>query len=172
MNRRRFQVWLQKQRSRLPGVGTISYVLATWFGAGLSPIGPGTVATATVLPIYWAIQSVSVSLQCAIAVLIVGLSILSASRVVKDLGEDDPQIIVIDEVSGALIALILVSGATVAVQIAALLLFRLLDILKPWPINIRVGGHPAVGVVYDDVVAGIGAGLIARTVWQFGQVAP
>jgi phosphatidylglycerophosphatase A len=171
MNRRRFQVWLQTQRSRLPGVGALSYVIATWFGAGLSPIGPGTVATATVLPIYWAIQSVSVPLQCAIAVLIVGLSILTASRVVKDLGEDDPQIIVIDEVSGALIALILVSGATVAVQIVALLLFRLLDILKPWPINIRVGGLPAFGVVYDDVVAGIGAGVIARAFSELGQMA-
>jgi phosphatidylglycerophosphatase A len=165
-----FHAWLRRQRE--PGAdnaGVVLYLLATWFGAGFACVAPGTVATATVLPLYWLLRLVSMPLQLAIALLIIGLSIMSANRVASDLNQDDPQIIVIDEVSGALVALLVVSSAAPVEQIMALLVFRLLDIFKPWPINISIGGLAAFGIVYDDVVAGLGAGMIVRLVAQFFQ---
>jgi phosphatidylglycerophosphatase A len=99
-------------------------------------------------------------LQMIVVAVVLALSIASAGWIAADLKQDDPQIIVIDEVSGALVGLLLVDSSRPGEQIAVLLLFRLLDIFKPWPINIAVGGPPAIGIVYDDVVAGIGAGLL------------
>jgi phosphatidylglycerophosphatase A len=142
------------------------HLLATWFGSGFARVAPGTVATATVLPLYWLLRLISMPLQLAIALLIAGLSIVSANRVAHDLNQEDPQIIVIDEVIGALLALLIVDSAAPLEQIMALLAFRLLDIFKPWPININIGGIAGFGIVYDDVVAGLGAGLIVRLVAQ------
>jgi phosphatidylglycerophosphatase A len=145
--------WPRKQ-------GGLWYLLGTWFGCGYAPVGPGTVATATVLPLYWCLRWFSMPLQIILVAVVIALSIASAGWIATDLQQDDPQIIVIDEVSGALIGLLLVDSSGPAWQIAVLLLFRLLDISKPWPINIAVGGPAAIGIVYDDVAAGIGAGLL------------
>jgi phosphatidylglycerophosphatase A len=156
VNFNRFRFWLGKHRNPdADNVGAALHLLGT---------APGTVATATVLPLYWLLRLASMPLQLAIVLLIVGLSIVSANRVASDLDHDDPQIIVIDEVVGALLALLIVDSAAALEQIMALLVFRLLDIFKPWPINISIGGIAGFGIVYDDVVAGLGAGLIVRLV--------
>jgi phosphatidylglycerophosphatase A len=149
----RFHGWLRKERG-------LWYLLGTWFGCGYATVGPGTVATITVLPFYWWLRLSSMPLQMMVVAVVLALSIASAGWIAADLKQDDPQIIVIDEVSGALVGLLLVDSSRPGEQIAVLLLFRLLDIFKPWPINIAVGGPPAIGIVYDDVVAGIGAGLL------------
>jgi phosphatidylglycerophosphatase A len=150
----RFHAWLRKGRGH-----TLWYLLGTWFGCGYATVGPGTVATATVLPLYWWLRLFSMSIQMAVVAVIIALSIASAGWIATDLKRDDPQIIVIDEVSGALVGLLLVNSGKSAEQIAVLFIFRLLDIFKPWPINIAVGGPAAIGIVYDDVVAGVAAGL-------------
>ena len=103
-------------------------------------------------------------LQLVIVLMTVGLSVVSANRVASDLNQDDPQIIVIDEVSGALVALLVVDSAAPLEQLMVLFAFRILDIFKPWPINISIGGLAAFGIVYDDVVAGFGAGMIVRLI--------
>jgi phosphatidylglycerophosphatase A len=170
MNFNGLQAWLRRQREpEADTAGTALYLLATWFGAGFASIGPGTVATATVLPFYWLLRMVSMPLQLAIAMLVTGLAIMSANRVASDLGQEDPQIIVIDEVAGALVALLIVSSGAPVEQIAVLLVFRLLDIFKPWPINISISGLAAYGIVYDDIVAGVAAGTIVRLVALFFQ---
>jgi phosphatidylglycerophosphatase A len=170
MNFNGLQAWLRRQREpEADAAGAVLYLLATWFGAGFASIAPGTVATATVLPLYWLLRLVSMPLQLAVALLVMGLAIMSANRVASDLDQDDPQIIVIDEVSGALVALLVVSSAAPVEQIAALSVFRLLDIFKPWPINISISGLAAFGIVYDDVVAGLAAGTIVRLAAQFFQ---
>jgi phosphatidylglycerophosphatase A len=166
----RFHVWLRKRRE--PGadnVGAAWYLLATWFGAGFACVAPGTVATATVLPLYWLLRLVSMPLQLAVALLVAGLSFVSANHVASDLNQNDPQIIVIDEVIGALLALLVVNSAAPMEQIMVLFAFRLLDIFKPWPINISVGGPAAFGILSDDIIAGLCAGLIVRLVAQLFQ---
>jgi phosphatidylglycerophosphatase A len=151
----RLHAWLLRERGH-----AIGYSLGTWFGCGYAFVGPGTVATATVLPLYWGLRLLPLPIQIAVVVAIIGLSIASAAWIATDLQQEDPQIIVIDEVSGALVGLLLLNSGVTAEQIAVLLLFRLLDIFKPWPVNIAIGGPAALGIVYDDVVAGIGAGLL------------
>ena len=138
----------------------IARVISTWFGCGYATVGPGTAATITVLPLYWWLRLSSMPLQMIVVAVVLALSIASAGWIAADLKQDDPQIIVIDEVSGALVGLLLVDSSKPVEQIAVLVLFRLLDIFKPWPINVAVGGSAAIGIVYDDVAAGIGAGLL------------
>jgi phosphatidylglycerophosphatase A len=145
----------------------IWYLLATWFGTGYARIAPGTVATATVLPLYWLLRLCAMPLQWVVVLIVVGVSIWSADWVARDLDQKDPQIIVIDEVCGGLIALLLVNSGGLFEQLLALALFRLLDIFKPWPVNIRIPGPAGFDVVYDDVVAGIIAGLVVKLVFAW-----
>ncbi len=139
---------------------TAIYVAATWFGVGRIKFAPGTFATATVLPLYWLLRFEPMPLRLAMVALLVLLAIFSADWVAADQGQEDPQIIVIDEVAGGLIALLLVDGASLPWQFAVLALFRVLDIFKPWPVSLELGQHKGFKIVYDDVVAGIFSGLI------------
>jgi phosphatidylglycerophosphatase A len=143
--------------------GIFCYRLSIWFGAGLAPLAPGTVATLTCLPLYWLFKDVPWIAQL-IAVLGFGVfAILCADRTARDLHLDDPQVIVIDEVAGGLLALVLVASGDVSIQLIVLALFRLLDILKPWPINLTIDPRtPGLEIVYDDVAAGLIAGVAVK----------
>ena len=152
---------------RAGGIAPVHYIAATWFGLGRIKFGPGTIATVTVLPIYWCLQLAVVPVQLALVALLVLMAIICAHRVAADEGIDDPQIIVIDEVAGGLIALILINSSSLVPQLAVLALFRVLDIYKPWPINLSLSRHAGVNIVYDDIVAGIGAGLIGVLLARF-----
>ncbi|MCW5703769.1 MAG: phosphatidylglycerophosphatase A [Bradyrhizobium sp.] len=156
---------LDESRARgTNGIALVHYIAATWFGVGRIKFGPGTVATATVLPIYWLLQLAAAPVQLAFVALVVVLAVVCAQWVAADQGRDDPQIIVIDEVAGGLIALLLLNSPSLVPQLAALALFRVLDIYKPWPINLSPSRHAGLNIVYDDVVAGICAGLIVQMV--------
>jgi phosphatidylglycerophosphatase A len=150
-----------------PVVGTISYLMATWFGVGFARIAPGTIATATSLPVYWLLRALSVPTQLALVLLFIGVSVFSADRAARDLGLVDPQVVVIDEVAGTLLALLVLNSSNLIGQLSTLFLFRVLDIFKPWPISLNLWSRfPGVGIVYDDVAAGLAAGLLIRLVAQ------
>jgi phosphatidylglycerophosphatase A len=86
----------------------------------------------------------------------------AAQRVAEAEGIEDPQKVVIDEVCGTLIAMGMASGAGLGVRLLALALFRLLDITKPGPIDSVQRLHPpGVGIMADDVLAGVAAGAMA-----------
>jgi phosphatidylglycerophosphatase A len=119
-------------------------------------------ATITVLPLYWLVRLAVPSLQWMIAIALVAISILSAQLVAIDRDLDDPQIVVIDEVCGAFVALALADCVAIMPELAALFLFRVFDIFKPWPINISFGRHAGFDIVYDDMVSGLCAGGIIR----------
>lgn len=154
----------ESRARRTNGVASMHYIAATWFGVGRFKFGPGTVATATVLPIYWLLQLAAAPVQLAFVAVLVLLAVVCAQRVATDQGRDDPQMIVIDEVAGGLIALLLLNSSMLAPQLFVLALFRVLDIYKPWPINLSLSRHAGLNIVYDDVVAGICAGLIVQVV--------
>ena len=137
-------------------------VIATWFGCGLSPIAPGTVGALGTLPLHWLLLRFSGPVHWA-AVVIVSLGgTWAAQRYASARGESDPQRVVIDEVAGTLIALGMVRDGAWPVQALAFLLFRVFDIWKPGPIR-RAERLPPVGVgiMADDVLAGLCAGLLA-----------
>lgn len=138
--------------------------LATWFGSGFMKPGPGTWGSLMALPF-------AIFIHCAFgftpfvvitfATYFVGL--WAAYEYEKASGEHDAKQIVIDEVVGQWIALFpvfAISGLSWTGLFIAFCLFRFFDILKPWPISYcdkHIQG--ASGVMFDDILAGLFAGL-------------
>jgi phosphatidylglycerophosphatase A len=149
--------------------------LAIFFGVGLSPKAPGTVATVATIPLVlllnWAGPFVYMGATIAITI----LGILAAQAYEDDKGGHDHSEIVIDEVAGFLIAMIWLPMTWQAILIG-FVLFRLLDITKPLFIGYldkKIQG--GLGVMIDDVAAGIVVSLImqflySHTNWLGSQV--
>lgn len=134
--------------------------LATWFGCGLSPRAPGTVGTLAALPFGFAIMWYGGTAGLLLAALIVSAAGLWAAGVYeRKSGTHDSGAIVIDEVAG--MWLTLCAGTLSPLSfVLAFGLFRLFDILKPWPVSWADRELPgAAGVMADDIIAGILAGL-------------
>ena len=141
-------------------------LIATCFGAGLVPWAPGTVASALALPLAWLIRTYTGTLGLAIATLVlIVIGIWAAGAYERRTGVRDSSAIVIDEVAGQFVALLLVPP-TIAVYAVGFVLFRLFDVVKPWPISLldkRVKG--GIGVMLDDIVAGALAAVLLWNVW-------
>ncbi len=149
--------------------------LATFFGVGLSPKAPGTVATVATIPLVlllnWAGPFVYIGATIAITI----LGIVAAQAYEDDKGGHDHSEIVIDEVAGFLIAMIWLPMTWQAILIG-FVLFRLLDITKPLFIGYldkKIQG--GLGVMIDDVAAGIVVSLImqflySHTNWLGSQI--
>jgi phosphatidylglycerophosphatase A len=134
---------------------------ATWFGTGLAPFAPATVATLATLPVHFALVHLPPLVHLAIIVLMTVLGLYAAQRVADDLGEDDPQIVVIDESVAILLALWIGAPHSLVAVVVAVLLFRALDIYKPWPIAPAGDLKPAaLGILADDILAGVAAGAL------------
>lgn len=138
-------------------------VVSTWFGCGLSPIAPGTVGTVGTIPLFIGLHALGpIATWLGVGVVTIG-GTWAAQRSAEELGEKDPQSVVIDEVAGALIALGLAARGGLWTCAFALVLFRLLDIKKPGAIDSVQHLKPyGVGIMADDVLAGLIAGIVAR----------
>jgi phosphatidylglycerophosphatase A len=136
--------------------------LATWFGCGYAPLAPGTAgsAGALALAILLAYAGWKPWHFGALALALLPAGVWAAGRLARRLREKDPGAVVIDEVIGQWIS---IAGATALnwkAWLAAFLLFRALDIWKPWPAR-RLENLPGgYGIVADDVAAGIYAALV------------
>jgi phosphatidylglycerophosphatase A len=102
-----------------------------------------------------------------VALLVIPLGILAATRVARVAGSKDPQFVVIDEVAGQLIALIAVPLAW-KTFLAGLILFRAFDIIKPPPVRQLEKLPEGTGIVLDDVAAGIFAFVVMHLLLHFG----
>ena len=165
--------------------------LATLYGAGLSPVGPGTAGSLVAailafgilqLPYGWAILAAG-------AVLFTYLGTKSSTRYMRDHNTaHDPSEIVVDELAGQWLTysiwhlwLVAMAGSnTAAVQLLnevsdsplylgiGFVLFRFFDILKPWPISLADRKlKSGFGVMFDDVLAAIPAGTILYVIYLF-----
>ncbi len=137
-------------------------------GAGLLKPGPGTYGSLAALLLWLGAAhathpgAVALSASTLIAALVASLiGIPSATIVAKESGREDPGHVVIDEVAGQLFALIGLS-ADWPHALLALLLFRLFDILKPPPIRQLEHLPGGMGIVLDDVAAGLIACVTAH----------
>jgi phosphatidylglycerophosphatase A len=135
-------------------------VLATWFGIGLLPIAPGSWASLAALPLAWGIRSLFglAGLAAASAVaFFVGWwasGIVARASTVRD-----PAAVVIDEIAGQWLVLLAAPLDPLAFALA-LLLFRVFDTWKPWPVrwaDRHVKG--GLGIVLDDLLAAVYAAL-------------
>lgn len=149
---------MKKTRSERAAV-----VLATWFGCGYWPFGPGTAGSLAALLIgivverTWAVPAWSFAVFAAAAA---GPAIWSAGVAARAAESKDPGLVVIDEVVGQWMTL---AGATVfnwKSYASAFVLFRLFDIWKPWPVG-RLEALPSgTGIVADDLMAGVYGALV------------
>ena len=135
--------------------------LATWFGAGLLPWAPGTWASLAALPFAWGLVWLGGPwLLLAAAALVFGLGLWAAGRYMRAVGVHDPGAVVIDEIAGQWLTLC-IAPLDPRAYLLGFVLFRLADVLKPWPVSWldrRVGG--GFGVMIDDVAAAVYAGLL------------
>ena len=115
-------------------------------------MAPGTAGSAVALVAIWLIPFSPFSLALALVIVIL-VGIWAGTRAERFLGRKDPGQIVIDEVAGMALS-VLTLPRTPPVLLAAFLLFRLLDIVKPFPArqSQRVSG--GLGVMIDDLIAG------------------
>lgn len=130
--------------------------LGTWFGCGLVPKAPGTMGTLGAVPLYWLVVRGAGQLGVAVtALLVTAIAVWAASIMQRDLGIEDPQVVVIDEVAGMLVTMVAVTAFSWRATAAGFLLFRLLDTWKPWPIRKFEALPSGWGIVMDDVAAGV-----------------
>jgi phosphatidylglycerophosphatase A len=138
-----------------------AWTIATFFGAGFGKPGPGTWGSVAAVLLWAAYAAVfHPSPQALLLALLAGIALtllfgIPASTIVaRQSGRHDPQFVVIDEVTGQWIAL-LFSPFDWRYALIALILFRLFDITKPFPIRRLEALPEGWGIVFDDVAAGL-----------------
>jgi len=130
---------------------------ATFFNIGRLPIAPGTWASLVTTVLVYFIKpywQAPIYLQIAAIVFVFLFGIPAASAAEKHFNKKDPRPCVIDEVAGQMVSLLLVPH-TISFYIAGFLLFRLFDILKPFPVRNAEKIPGGFGIMLDDIVAGI-----------------
>lgn len=132
----------------------LALVLATAGGAGLAPVAPGTFGSAVGIVIYWFTRHWSTPAQLALIGVITLVGTWAANEAAAHYGREDPGQVVIDEVAGQLVTLAFTGAGTMA-MLAGFLLFRVFDIIKPYPANRFEQLHGGVGIMADDLMAGV-----------------
>jgi phosphatidylglycerophosphatase A len=159
-------------------VDAIALFLASGFGSGFIPFAPGTFGSLVGCLIAYGLVTVCASnaplLQNGLiiaSILLTALGIWSSSRAETILDRKDASQIVIDEVCGQVISFVLIAPALVMpgpqlrwILVIGFALFRIFDIFKPYPINELQHFKGGLGVMMDDVFAGIYAALILSMV--------
>ncbi len=133
---------------------------ATLFGIGRVPLAPGTAASFAALivavPIHYLFGSY-VLFALAIATALFGIWVSGIYE--RETGRHDPQDCVIDEAAGQWLACAF-APLSPAGYVLAFLLFRLFDVAKPWPISKAEQLEGGTGIVADDMLAGLIAGVV------------
>jgi phosphatidylglycerophosphatase A len=138
---------------RLSPVDRIALAVATGGGAGYAPVAPGTAGSAVTALLLWLVPFSRGSLVAfLVAVVVVGT--WAAHRAERVLGGKDPGAIVIDEVAGMTVSVVALP-LTAPVLVAGFVLFRLFDIAKPPPAHASQRLRGGVGVMSDDLIAGV-----------------
>ncbi len=157
----------------------LALAFATW-GVGYAPLAPGTFGSAVGVGLYLLlregtlrivysyvpdysltyelIESFRVALMLGVIAVVTALGVWAASRTEKLLTRKDPGIVVVDEVAGQLIAFLFIPlGMSLNwwILLAGFLLFRLFDIWKPYPIRRLEALDSGLGIMADDILAGV-----------------
>ena len=146
-------------RARRTFSDRLAIVLATWFGCGFSPVAPGTAGTLGAVPLYLVVARLGSWAVAAAAVVLALVGVAASTRVANLRGLKDPQLVCIDEVAGVFVALT-AAAPTFGQITAAVLLFRVFDIFKPWPVRRLERLPQGWGIVADDLAAGLWAAAL------------
>lgn len=145
-----------------------AHLIAFGFGSGLAPKAPGTVGTVLGLPLFWLIAVTSSSLSNQLILLVAAflLGIWACSRTGRALGVADHGGMVWDEIVAFALVLLFTPAGWLWIA-TAFALFRLFDILKPWPIRLAdTHLKNGFGVMFDDLLAaGYAIAVIKGAQW-------
>ncbi|MGE0591463.1 MAG: phosphatidylglycerophosphatase A [Vicinamibacterales bacterium] len=140
----------------------IGLVVATCGFVGYAPVAPGTFGSAAGLVLFAALRTWSTSAGEVVAVLLLFVvGAWSGTIAERSAGRTDPGIVVIDEVLGMLVTLIFLPVGVVG-AIVGFLVFRVLDIVKPWPARALEHLPGGWGIMADDAMAGVYGNLLMR----------
>lgn len=135
------------------------YLFATGFGVGYLPKIPGTIGSILGVILFMLLTSVSFQVKVVVLLFMFFLGAMAAAKIENYSGKKDNQIIVIDEIVGVWVTL-LFAPEGVEWVLASLILFRIMDIAKPYPIRKLESLNKGYGVMLDDILAGVFAGII------------
>ena len=134
--------------------------LAFGFGSGLAPFAPGTFGSIPGLVLFWLTMDFGLYVQLGVAVGLAAAGVWICGESARRIGIHDHGGIVWDEIAGMYVTL-LAAPHTVPGFIAAFVLFRVMDIVKPWPIrDLDHRIHGGLGIMLDDLVAALYAVLL------------
>lgn len=136
-------------------------LLATGLGLGYAPIAPGTAGSLLAFPLWLWLGGIAmpVWLQAGWTLLLIAVGLLACAEGERAWGHD-PGRVVIDEVAGQWVTLLIARPLGIWGLLAAFLLFRLFDIWKPGPVDKLQRLPGAWGVMMDDLLAGVFAGVL------------
>ncbi|MFQ5480564.1 MAG: phosphatidylglycerophosphatase A [Thermodesulfobacteriota bacterium] len=136
--------------------------LATGTYLGLIPFAPGTFGTLWGVVIAFLMRGAGTGVQGAVIVIVTLVSIFLSGKAIRIFASKDPSAVVCDEVAGYLAAFFLIPF-TLFNAILVFILFRIFDIVKPYPVSYIDRTVPGgAGVVLDDIMAGIYANIAAQ----------
>lgn len=142
-------------------------LIATGFYSGYLPKAPGTWGSLVGLLLFFLLHRLSLPVYLAVVAGLFIVGFFTAGGAEKILDSKDPGIIVIDEIVGILVAMIAVP-LTPLTMIIGFILFRIFDIAKPFPVNFfDQRFHGGLGIMLDDVVAGLYTLFILQLVTRF-----
>ncbi|MCH9693118.1 MAG: phosphatidylglycerophosphatase A [Gammaproteobacteria bacterium] len=136
------------------------HFLAFGFGTGLAPKAPGTVGSLPGILLFWLTMDYGLYVQLTVAVVVILVGIWICGESARRIGVHDHGGIVWDEIAGMYLTL-MVAPFSVVGWVLAFVLFRFMDIVKPWPIrdlDHRLKG--GVGIMLDDLVAALYAAIL------------
>lgn len=152
----------------------ITLELATGLGLGDARKAPGTIGALLGFPIVWFSSALPFSGQLAIVVVLCLIGIPLCGRAAQLLGKKDPCSVVWDEFTTVPIVFLGIPQAdlTSFALIAGFVIHRFFDILKFWPCNTIERFQGGLGIMGDDIVAGIYGWMLLRLVIQFVSITP
>lgn len=139
----------------------MAFVLATGFGSGYSPFAPGTAGSAVGLLFVWGMSYLSLPGQLAAVLVVTVLSMIAADIVARSTGLKDPGLIVADEIAGMMVTMIAIPLDATSL-VLGFILFRVMDVVKPPPARQFEHFKGGIGIVADDLMAGVYAHLALR----------
>lgn len=145
--------------------------IATVGPCGHVPVAPGTVGSAAGLVLFWALRAGGSPLvvEGLVLLAVTAVGVAAASRAEAAYGRRDPGLIVIDETAGMLMTLVAVPVG-LGGALTGFLVFRLFDIVKPFPARRAERLPGGWGVMADDLVAGLYAQALLRLIlWSAGS---
>ncbi len=142
-------------------------IAATGLGSGLSPLAPGTAGTLVGIPVYMVFSRFPWPLYLLSVIAFSLFAVYVSQEAERIYNEKDPPRIVIDEIAGFQVTMFLVAP-TVWHILLGFIIFRIFDIIKPFPIRLCERSFPGgYGVVGDDIVAGIYGNVILLLLIRF-----